>query len=57
MAVPDSMTGKAMVYNIGLAADILLVAFGAPRQDLWIAANHQRLAVQVAFGVGGLFDF
>jgi len=38
-------------------ADILLVAFGAPRQDLWIAANAERLTVRVAFGVGGLFDF
>jgi len=38
-------------------ADILLVAFGAPRQDLWIARNLGRLNVRVAVGVGGLFDF
>jgi N-acetylglucosaminyldiphosphoundecaprenol N-acetyl-beta-D-mannosaminyltransferase len=38
-------------------ADILLVAFGAPRQDLWIAANRARLEVGIAFGVGGLLDF
>ena len=38
-------------------ADILLVAFGAPRQDLWVASNRERLTVRVAFGVGGLFDF
>ncbi len=36
---------------------ILLVAFGAPKQDLWIARNLQRLGVQVAIGVGGSFDF
>lgn len=38
-------------------ADVLLVAFGAPRQDLWV---HQHLAAsgtKVALGVGGLFDF
>jgi N-acetylglucosaminyldiphosphoundecaprenol N-acetyl-beta-D-mannosaminyltransferase len=38
-------------------ADILLVALGAPRQDLWIARHHDRLRVPVALGVGGLFDF
>jgi N-acetylglucosaminyldiphosphoundecaprenol N-acetyl-beta-D-mannosaminyltransferase len=38
-------------------ADILLVAYGAPRQDLWIARNRARLNVRVAMGVGGTFDF
>lgn len=38
-------------------ADILLVAYGAPRQDFWIARNRARLNVHVAMGVGGTFDF
>ena len=38
-------------------ADILLVAYGAPRQDQWIARNRDRLDVHVAMGVGGTFDF
>ena len=38
-------------------ADILLVAYGAPRQDVWIARNRDRLSVSVAMGVGGTFDF
>lgn len=38
-------------------ADILLVAFGAPRQEQWIRRNRHRLAVRSALGVGGLFDF
>jgi N-acetylglucosaminyldiphosphoundecaprenol N-acetyl-beta-D-mannosaminyltransferase len=38
-------------------AQLLLVAFGAPRQDLWIAENLPRLGVRAAMGVGGLFDF
>ncbi len=38
-------------------ADILLVAYGAPRQDQWIARNRDRLQVSVAMGVGGTFDF
>jgi N-acetylglucosaminyldiphosphoundecaprenol N-acetyl-beta-D-mannosaminyltransferase len=38
-------------------ADILLVAFGAPRQDVWLKAHKQALRVPVRMGVGGLFDF
>lgn len=38
-------------------ADLLLVAYGAPGQDLWIARNRDRLAVRVAIGVGGTLDF
>jgi N-acetylglucosaminyldiphosphoundecaprenol N-acetyl-beta-D-mannosaminyltransferase len=38
-------------------ADILLVAYGAPKQDKWIARNRTRLKVSVAMGVGGTFDF
>jgi N-acetylglucosaminyldiphosphoundecaprenol N-acetyl-beta-D-mannosaminyltransferase len=37
--------------------DVLLVAFGAPAQELWIARNLQRLGVPVAIGVGGAFDY
>ena len=38
-------------------AAILLVAFGAPRQEKWIERNATRLHVHSALGVGGLFDF
>jgi N-acetylglucosaminyldiphosphoundecaprenol N-acetyl-beta-D-mannosaminyltransferase len=38
-------------------ADILFVAYGAPRQDKWIARNTPRLRVKMAMGVGGTFDF
>jgi len=48
-----------MVMDSG--ADILLVAYGAPRQDLWIqrniAAGRLRSPLAVAIGVGGAFDF
>lgn len=36
---------------------ILFVAFGHPRQDLWIAQHRHELPGQVALGVGGAFDF
>jgi N-acetylglucosaminyldiphosphoundecaprenol N-acetyl-beta-D-mannosaminyltransferase len=38
-------------------ADILLVAFGVPRQDLWLHQHRARLTPPVCLGVGGLFDF
>jgi len=44
----------------GIAASgaaILLVALGAPTQDLWIERHQDRLRVPVGLGVGGLFDF
>ncbi len=37
--------------------DVLLVAYGAPQQDLWIARNQPRLRIPVAIGVGGTFNF
>ncbi len=37
--------------------DFLLVAYGAPQQDLWIARNLGRLRVRVAMGVGGTLDY
>jgi len=37
--------------------DVLLVAYGAPAQDLWIARNLIALEVPLCMGVGGSFDF
>ena len=37
-------------------ADILLVGFGAPKQEKWIAANKDLLSVPVSIGVGGSFE-
>ncbi len=36
---------------------VLLVAYGAPRQELWIARMADRLGDVVAIGVGGAFDY
>ncbi|MEO7911962.1 MAG: WecB/TagA/CpsF family glycosyltransferase [Roseiflexaceae bacterium] len=42
-----------------LAAEptVLLVAYGHPGQDLWIARNQPLLRVPVAIGIGGVFDY
>jgi N-acetylglucosaminyldiphosphoundecaprenol N-acetyl-beta-D-mannosaminyltransferase len=36
---------------------VLLVAFGAPKQELWIDRMKEQLEVSVAIGVGGAFDY
>ncbi|WP_420236776.1 WecB/TagA/CpsF family glycosyltransferase [Telmatobacter bradus] len=36
--------------------DILLVAFGNPKQEKWIWMHRKRLGVPIAMGVGGSFD-
>lgn len=38
-------------------ADVVLVAYGAPKQELWIDRVRDRLPVKVAMGVGGAFDY
>lgn len=36
---------------------VLLVAYGAPAQDLWLARNLARTPAALGIGVGGAFDF
>jgi N-acetylglucosaminyldiphosphoundecaprenol N-acetyl-beta-D-mannosaminyltransferase len=37
-------------------AQILFVALGSPRQEIWIEKNRANLKVRVAMGLGGSFD-
>lgn len=37
--------------------DIVFVAYGHPRQDLWIDAHRAALPAKVALGIGGALDF
>jgi N-acetylglucosaminyldiphosphoundecaprenol N-acetyl-beta-D-mannosaminyltransferase len=39
------------------APDVLLVAYGVPVEEQWIARNRVQLAVPAMIGVGGTFDF
>jgi N-acetylglucosaminyldiphosphoundecaprenol N-acetyl-beta-D-mannosaminyltransferase len=47
---------RAAVSGAG-RVDILLVAYGASRQERWMARNLPHLDVGVALGVGGVLDF
>ncbi len=55
---PALEENEALVQRIlATTPDILLVAYGAPKQDKWIARNLDRLQTPVCIGVGGSFDF
>jgi N-acetylglucosaminyldiphosphoundecaprenol N-acetyl-beta-D-mannosaminyltransferase len=38
-------------------ADILLIGFGNPKQEVWFERNRHRLQVPVSIGVGGTYEF
>lgn len=40
-----------------LDVDVLCVAFGAPKQEEWIAAQRSQISSPVIIGLGGCFDF
>ncbi|MEX1143536.1 MAG: WecB/TagA/CpsF family glycosyltransferase [Anaerolineales bacterium] len=49
---------QAMIQAINSSqADILWVALGSPRQELWMAENRDKLQPTLLIGVGAAFDF
>lgn len=55
---PDPATDARTVAAVRQAgADVVLVAYGAPAQDLWIARNLPATGARLGIGVGGAFDF
>jgi N-acetylglucosaminyldiphosphoundecaprenol N-acetyl-beta-D-mannosaminyltransferase len=56
---PDPAENDAIVQRINdSAATLLFVAYGAPKQDKWIARNKENLTtVRAAIGIGGSLDF
>lgn len=54
---PDAREQDEIVARVNTSrARVLFVAYGPPKQELWIARNAPRLQVAVAMGVGGTFD-
>jgi N-acetylglucosaminyldiphosphoundecaprenol N-acetyl-beta-D-mannosaminyltransferase len=37
--------------------DVLLVAYGAPKQEAWLDRNLAELGIPVGIGVGGVFNY
>ena len=54
----DAFENEPILDEIARARpDILLVAFGSPKQEKWISRNRQRLSVPVCIGIGASLDF
>ena len=53
---PDEVDDVVRLVNIA-KPDILLVAFGVPMQDVWLAKNAHKIDAPITLGVGGLLDF
>jgi N-acetylglucosaminyldiphosphoundecaprenol N-acetyl-beta-D-mannosaminyltransferase len=57
---PSALTDEADRETVAVIRaarpDILLVAFGAPKQEKWISKHMDTLQVPVLIGVGGSFD-
>jgi N-acetylglucosaminyldiphosphoundecaprenol N-acetyl-beta-D-mannosaminyltransferase len=55
---PSVREEEEIIERIGAAdPDLLLVAYGVPAEEKWIARNRLGLGVPVMVGVGGAFDF
>jgi N-acetylglucosaminyldiphosphoundecaprenol N-acetyl-beta-D-mannosaminyltransferase len=55
---PDSSSDdEALKLIRAHRTQVLLVAYGAPKQELWIDRTKDRAGASVAIGVGGAFDY
>ncbi|HEX8969063.1 MAG TPA: WecB/TagA/CpsF family glycosyltransferase [Chloroflexota bacterium] len=52
----DDATTRAIIRAAG-PVDVLLVAYGAPKQELWLDRNLAELGIPVGIGVGGVFNY
>jgi N-acetylglucosaminyldiphosphoundecaprenol N-acetyl-beta-D-mannosaminyltransferase len=52
----DDATVRANIAAAG-PVDVLLVAFGAPKQEQWLDRNLAALHIPVGIGVGGVFNY
>ncbi len=54
---PDEASAAVAAEVRTARADVLLVAMGNPRQELWLADWLGETGASIGFGVGALFDF
>ena len=50
-------TRKIIEHINRCSPDVLVVGFGAPKQELWLKKFHMQLSVGVAIAAGGTIDF
>jgi N-acetylglucosaminyldiphosphoundecaprenol N-acetyl-beta-D-mannosaminyltransferase len=56
-ASPEGDAETRAAISASGRCDVLFVAYGARRQEAWMARNLPHLDVGVAIGVGGVLDF
>ena len=55
---PAASIGAPVVGAIRRSrADLVIVALGSPKQELWMARHERDIAPAIAFGLGGSLDF
>jgi N-acetylglucosaminyldiphosphoundecaprenol N-acetyl-beta-D-mannosaminyltransferase len=53
----EAAAGRHRDVIDGARPDVVWVSLGAPRQELWMAANRPQLSAPLLVGVGAAFDF
>ena len=54
----ETVKDQEVVERINCSgADILLIGFGNPKQEVWFERNRSRLQVPVSIGIGGTYEF
>jgi N-acetylglucosaminyldiphosphoundecaprenol N-acetyl-beta-D-mannosaminyltransferase len=54
---PSDDGAMRAALRIAAPIDVLLVAYGAPKQELWLDRNLAALGIPVGIGVGGVFNY
>ena len=55
--IPDTPAHDDLVeWANGVPCDILWIAFGCPKQEIWMMENRHRLRAKVVIAVGAAFD-
>ncbi len=52
----DDVATRMLIAEAG-HVDVLLVAYGAPQQEQWIARNQEAIGIPVQIGVGGVLNY
>ena len=55
--LPEHDLSVRQHINAVAPVDVLLVAYGAPKQELWLDRNLADLGIPVGIGVGGVFNY
>ena len=56
--IPETLTdGDLLEWANSVPCDILWIALGCPKQEIWMQENRHRLKAKVVIAVGAAFDF